>query len=154
MINERRKFDKETLSKQGNLLSIMLLDPLFENNDETIVNESITFFLAGTLTQASTLSNTLAYITQDPNIMRKVRESLSKNFSKFADEKATMEDLAKELDIDNFDMLQDDYLKHCMNESLRMDPPVGMSTTFMMTEDTDIGGIRVKANDSLTLVMH
>jgi len=62
MINERRKSDKETLSKQGNLLSIMLLDPLFDNNDKTIIDESISFFIAGTLTQASTLSNTLAFL--------------------------------------------------------------------------------------------
>jgi hypothetical protein len=43
-------------------LSIMLKDPIFENDDEQIINESLTFILAGTLTQAITLSNTIAYV--------------------------------------------------------------------------------------------
>jgi cytochrome P450 len=36
--------------EQGDLLSIMLRDPLFENNDDRIINESMTFFFAGTIT--------------------------------------------------------------------------------------------------------
>lgn len=40
----------------------MLKDPLFENDDEQIVNESLTFVLAGTLTQANTISNVLSYL--------------------------------------------------------------------------------------------
>jgi hypothetical protein len=40
----------------------MLKDPIFENEDEQIINESVGFFLAGTLTQALTLSNTIAYV--------------------------------------------------------------------------------------------
>jgi len=136
------------------LLSIMILDPLFDNNDKTIIDESISFFLAGTLTQASTLSNTLAFIMQNPETMEKARESLAKNFKAFANEDATLDDLAKELDMDTFEMLNDDYLKYCFNESLRIDPPIPMSTSFMMTEDIDIGGVRVKANDMLTVVIY
>ena len=37
-------------SNKSDLLSIMLNDPLFENNDDIILNESLTFFLAGSLT--------------------------------------------------------------------------------------------------------
>ncbi len=47
---------------KGDLVSIMLKDPLFENNDEQIVNESLTFFFAGTLTQANTISNVISYL--------------------------------------------------------------------------------------------
>jgi cytochrome P450 len=52
MIKERRQAMKAdpSLSTKGDLLSIMLQDPLFSENDEQIINESITFFLAGTLT--------------------------------------------------------------------------------------------------------
>ena len=35
--------------EQGDMLSIMLRDPLFENNDDRIINESMTFFFAGTI---------------------------------------------------------------------------------------------------------
>ena len=31
------------------MLSIMLRDPLYENDDDQIVNESMTFFFAGTI---------------------------------------------------------------------------------------------------------
>lgn len=43
-------------------MSIMLHDPLFENDDEQIVNESLTFFLGGTVTSSTVLSNTIAYM--------------------------------------------------------------------------------------------
>lgn len=52
MIKERRNEIKENpkSGESGDLLSIMIQDPLFENNDDQIVNETLTFFLAGTLT--------------------------------------------------------------------------------------------------------
>jgi cytochrome P450 len=40
----------------------MLNDPLFQNDDEIILNESLTFFVAGSLTQATLLSNTLCFL--------------------------------------------------------------------------------------------
>lgn len=54
------------------------------DNDEQIINESITFFLAGTLTQATTVANALCYMIEKPEIDRRVRESLGKNFMSFA----------------------------------------------------------------------
>ncbi len=50
------------MKDKGDLLSIMLQDPIFENNDDQIVNESLTFFLASTLTQATTIANTVTYM--------------------------------------------------------------------------------------------
>jgi hypothetical protein len=47
----------------------------------------------------------------DEKINARARDSLSKNFKSFADKKATLVDLAKELNIDNFDQENDDYLK-------------------------------------------
>jgi hypothetical protein len=50
MIQERRKLDEASLASKSDLLSIMMQDPLFKDNDESIINESISFFIAGTLT--------------------------------------------------------------------------------------------------------
>ncbi len=72
----------------------MLNDPLFEDNDENVIDESLTFFIAGTITQATALSNAISYIIQNPNVEKKLRESLSKNFSTFKDSKATLDDMA------------------------------------------------------------
>ncbi len=47
---EMIKKDPKAGEKEGDLISIMLRDPLFENNDEMIVSESLTFFFAGTFT--------------------------------------------------------------------------------------------------------
>ena len=52
MVIERREALKKNPSEvaTGDLLSIMLSDPLFENNDDHIIDESLTFFIAGTIT--------------------------------------------------------------------------------------------------------
>jgi isoflavone/4'-methoxyisoflavone 2'-hydroxylase len=127
----------------------MLQDPLFKDDDEQIINESITFFLAGTLTQATTVANALCYMIEKPDIDRRVRESLAKNFTTFSDSKVELEKLADELTIESLDLNQDDYLKNVIYETLRIDTPVQLSTSFCVTEDTDIGGINIKANDMM-----
>jgi cytochrome P450 len=70
MIQKRREaiYKDPKDGDKGDLLSIMLKDPLFENNDEKIVNESLTFFLAGTLTQANIISNVISYLIKDSDI--------------------------------------------------------------------------------------
>jgi cytochrome P450 len=145
MIKERRTLIKEDpkLGESGDLLSIMIQDPLFENNDDQIVNESLTFFLAGTLTQATTIANTICFMIQNSQVEHKIRDSLSANFNSFTDKSASLEDLANELTIDKLDLMQDEYLKYCIYESLRIDPPVPISTSFTVTEDIEIGGVKV-----------
>lgn len=93
MIAERREAIKKDpqVGKRGDLLSVMLQDPVFENDDEQIINESLTFFIGGTLTQATTIGNTLCYMIKNPIVYKKVRESLSSNFKSFGDKTATLE---------------------------------------------------------------
>ena len=64
MIRDKRELVKKDPKEgeKGDLLSIMIKDPIFEYNDEQIINESMTFFFAGTLTQATTTSNILCYM--------------------------------------------------------------------------------------------
>ena len=66
--------------------------------------------------------------------MKKARDSLSKNFSIFNNPKSSLEDLSKELDLSVLDLEKDDYLKLCLFESLRIEPPVPISTTICLTE--------------------
>lgn len=92
MIKERRNAyaNGKLLDSKADLLSIMLNDPLFQNDDEIILNESLTFFLAGSLTQASLLSNTLCYLIQNKEIQAKLRKSLSTNFKNFANKSSSL----------------------------------------------------------------
>jgi cytochrome P450 family 6 len=59
--------------------------------------------------------------------------------------------LAKELDMDTFDQVNDDYLKFCFYESLRIEPPLPISTSCCMTEDVSIGNFNVKAKDLMII---
>ncbi len=99
------------------------------------MNESLTFFLAGTITQAITIANTIYYIVQNPAIEKRVRDSLYTNFSTFGDPNASLEQLADELTIESLDLMKDEYLKYCLYEALRIEPPVPVSTSFTITED-------------------
>ena len=93
MITERREAIKKDplVANRGDFFSIMLQDPVFENDDEQIINESLTFFLAGPLTLATTIVNTLCYMIQNPNVEKKLRKSLASNFKSFSDKTATLE---------------------------------------------------------------
>ena len=126
MIVERREVLKNDPSQnsRGDLLTIMLNDSLFQNSDDQIINESVTFFLAGTLTQATTIANALCYLIQNPRINQRVRESLEQNFPSFADKNQPLEKLGEELTIDSLDLSKDDYLKLVIYETLRKDTPV------------------------------
>ena len=136
-------------AEKVDLLTIMLKDPLFENNDEQIINESMTFFFAGTLTQATSTANIICYQLQYPQVEKKVRASLAKNFTSFNNPMETLEQLAEQLSIESLDLNEDDYLKNVIYETMRIEPPVPQSTSFCVTEDLDIGGVKVLANDMM-----
>ena len=76
------------------------------------------------------------------------------NFKAFKDESASLESLAKELDMNTFDQAKDDYLKYCFYESLRIDPPLPISTSFCMNDNVDIGGVQVRAGEMMIVNIH
>lgn len=47
-----------------------------------------------------------------------------------------------------------DYLKLCMYECLRIEPPVGHSSSLTVTEDCIIGGVKVKKGEAMMLNIH
>ena len=119
-----------------------------------IMNESLTFFLAGSLTQASVLSNTISYFIMNKKIMERARESVAANFPAFANKNASLEELSKELDLSVLDLEKDDYLKLCLYESLRIESPVAASTSICLTETQTIEGVTIKAGDVMFINIH
>lgn len=101
--------------------------------------------MAGTLTQATATANMICYMIQNSQVEKKIRDCLSANFKSFSNKLATLEDLGHELTIENLDLMKDEYLKYCLYESLRIDPPLPISLSFTLTEDMDLGGVTVKA---------
>jgi cytochrome P450 len=124
-------------------------DPLFEGDVNMIIDECLTFFVAGQLTTAVTTANTLCYMMMNPKIEHRLRASLAKNFKTFDDKNANLEDLCKEMKFEDLDLPEDDYLKLCFYESLRIEPPIPWSSTVCLTEDQTIGGVKVSAGDPI-----
>lgn len=71
------------------------------------------------------------------------------NFSTFGDKNCSLEDFAKGISINSLDFAQDDYLKCCIYESMRIEPPAPFSSAFMLTETLDIGKYRIRAGDMI-----
>ncbi len=45
------------------------------------------------------------------------------------------------------------YLGMCFNESMRLEPPVPVSSSVKVTEDVKLGGINFKKDDKLQMGM-
>lgn len=73
-----------------------------------------------------------------------LRTSLSLSYPSFSLNSATLSDLANDLDLD-----PDPYLSLALNETLRLEPPVPCSTSFCLTETTNISGVEILAGDML-----
>jgi hypothetical protein len=68
-----------------------------------------------------------------------VRECLRNNFASFSQDSASsIEELAKEISIDSMDQEKDEYVKYCFYEAMRIEPPLPVSTSIMLTETQDI----------------
>ena len=132
----------------NDLLTVLLADPTFEN-DIAIVDECMTFFLAGTVTTATTVSNTLCYLIQQERLEKRLRNSLSSNFKSFSDSQTDLLEFEKDITLETLDLTADDYLKLCFNEALRHDPPFTFSSSGMMTEDVEISGFKIKKGEMI-----
>jgi cytochrome P450 len=74
---------------------------------------------------------------------------LTKNFQFYGDSSASIEKFAEEITIDSLDLNKDDYLKNCIYESMRLDPPVPFATSFTVTENITAGKYNIKAGDMM-----
>ena len=77
---------------------------------------------------------------------------MAKRYKTF--EKGTVEELLNEITYDKINHLEEnpenddpDYLKLCMYESHRIEPPIAHSSSLTVTEDCIIGGVKVKQGE-------
>ncbi len=71
------------------------------------------------------------------------------NFESFGDKNVSLEKFADEISIDSLEFSKDDYLKYCLYETMRMEPPLPLSTSFTLTETLDIGKFKIRAGDMM-----
>eukprot|EP00350_Pseudokeronopsis_sp_OXSARD2_P005996 CAMPEP_0170542216 /NCGR_PEP_ID=MMETSP0211-20121228/1713_1 /TAXON_ID=311385 /ORGANISM="Pseudokeronopsis sp., Strain OXSARD2" /LENGTH=141 /DNA_ID=CAMNT_0010845211 /DNA_START=676 /DNA_END=1101 /DNA_ORIENTATION=+ len=64
--------ENPTEGKRGDLMTILLQDDLFKDDVEMIIDECVTFFLAGTQTTFNSITTTLAHTIKRPFIREKM----------------------------------------------------------------------------------
>lgn len=102
------------------------------------------------MTSSTTLANTICFSIMHDEVNTKLRGALEKNFVKFGAGK--LNELAEEISLETLDMPNDEYLKYCFYETLRIEPPVPFGSSVCMTEDTIIKGFKIKAGDPIYIL--
>ncbi|XP_065696025.1 cholesterol 24-hydroxylase [Patagioenas fasciata] len=120
------------------LTQILKGDALEETrDDENILDNFVTFFVAGHETTANQLSFTVMALGQHPEILERLQ--------------AEVDDvLGAKRDIDYEDLGKLTYLSQVLKESLRLYPPV-LGTVRWLEKEHVINGVRIPGNTMLVL---
>ncbi len=149
MIEERKRNAKSDPSEleKGDLMTILISDELFKDDIEMIIDECLTFFMAGTQTTSSAVGTTIGQAIKNPEIMNKIQNEIN-SFLK----ENNVKDLYDVLTLDSLSELN--YLQMCFNEAMRWEAPLTRSTSMMMTEDVKLQTFTLKAGDIFVVDMY
>ena len=118
------------------MISILVQDPSYKDDVESIVDDIVVMFMAGSKTIHSTTTNLITRLIERPEIMDKIRAEMKPVFDRCQD------DLMGLLTTDEVDELE--YLKMCYTETLRSDAPAGQSSTSCFNQDVTIGKLKIQ----------
>jgi cytochrome P450 len=125
---------------------------MFVNNKKGMIDEIITFFLAGSLTIRSANSNLLMYLAMYPEVKQKLmKELIDTHLKNFVNEGSKPVDTEKVYTFESVESLK--YFVHCFYESLRMEPPTVASGGIYTEDQTLPNGLRVKKGDLFVINM-
>eukprot|EP00347_Sterkiella_histriomuscorum_P002040 403369704 len=145
-IKLRKEQIKDPLFQSKDFLTLLVTDDLFKDDESLIVDECCTFLFAATQTTASTVSNALFYLTQNTQIRDSLRKEIASQFKDLLyPSEITVDKWQQKL---NYDNLQNQwtYLMQIVQESLRIEPPVRISSGLMLTETQKIQGYIIPKN--------
>lgn len=78
------------------------------------------------------------YLAKDPKVKQSLLDEIDKVFAAL--------DASKNYDDYDIETSENfEYLRYCFYESMRLEPPVPMSSSNMFSRDVNIGGINIKA---------
>jgi len=140
ILNNRRS-GKSQASSDGSddLLSILMSTEFYKGKDNEMLDELCTFFLAGMKTVQLTTANTLMFLAQNPDINQRILSEIM----------PVMEEVKENILVNmTYEKVQEfDFLIHCFYESLRIEPPVPVSSNQCFNEDVTIKGFTFRARD-------
>lgn len=64
---------KDYVDDSVDLLTMLVSNELFKDDDKKIIDECLTMFFAGTQTVSMTTGNLMQYLTQKPEYLAKIR---------------------------------------------------------------------------------
>ncbi|CDW86732.1 cytochrome p450 [Stylonychia lemnae] len=146
---KKQQFAKTGKYEGEDLLTILLQDEIFNQDDRMIIDECLTFLAAGAQTTAVSITNFLCYMAQNSDKQQKMRDELKGQLKNFGGDP---NDLSKELEMDKVEDLI--YLKYCFYESMRIEPPVVMSSSCQVNEDMNIQGVKIKKDEMIIINIH
>ena len=140
MINDRRsgkghKYEEGTTD----LLEILITNEFYKTQDELMIDEILTFFVAGMKTIQLSTTNLIWYMAKNPEMKKKLLAEIIPVVE------AAKDDIASKLEYDK--VMDFEYLHQCFYESMRIEPPVGISVHQSFSRDvTMFDGLTVKKN--------
>ena len=152
MIDERRKNMQDPNFRRDDFIDIMLKDDLFCKNDKAIIDECMAFLFAGTQTTAINISETFHRLTQQKDILQKVREELNQYFKVEDFKKLTKQQWKDMISYESVTNLK--YMSNCLNETFRVSPSVRVTSDFCFTEDIVLAGYTIPKGQDFNLMIY
>ena len=141
------------MNKGGDFLTMLLEDELFQDKEELIVDECLTFMLAASQTTTGTIIHCLHFLSRHGNVREKLRAEMRKLMGS-SDE--NLQDISqerwKEILLDKELASECNYLSYCVSETLRLDPPIRSSSKLITTQEIELStGTRILEGQAITL---
>eukprot|EP00347_Sterkiella_histriomuscorum_P012378 403368811 len=132
---QKRRRNLDQHKDKTDLLTILLSDGEYSKREEEIIDECITFFLAGSQTVIAANANLIQYATMNPEIQNKLLQEFRQVILPDLNQEQLLNiDIRKEF---NYDKIQDlSYFMMCFNESLRIEPPISFSSMLLFSQNT------------------
>jgi cytochrome P450 len=129
------------------LLNILLESEFYKRNEACLVDELITFFVAGMKTVQHSTANLICYMDHNREIKKRLLDEIVPVVE------AAKDDIVANL---KYETVMDlDYLHLCYYESLRIDAPTLITAAQSFNRDVTLkNGLEVKKEDTFYVLLH
>jgi cytochrome P450 / NADPH-cytochrome P450 reductase len=133
IIDERRAGKTSSTFGDQDLLSLLLSSEMYKGNDEKTKDELIIFFIAGNDTIRTSSANTVCYLAMNPDAKTRFMNEIEPILNSASEDFISM---LNEEEVDKFT-----YVRYCWQESMRLNPPLGVSSTNIFRNPVSVKGI-------------